>query len=182
MSNTPSKSRDEKMMRQQDQIAEMRDIQTNNGLSSLPMVQANRNPKYSIRADEAEKFVFVRCCVNNFQQKTNSMIPYERIIPIHANQFEQKIEEKMFATYHEVEIIHDPRKNAKSYSADDLKGGGVVKLDQPKQSSNNNAQLNERVKALNEKEKDLLAKQADLEAREAALKAKEEALIPSVTK
>jgi hypothetical protein len=169
-----SKSKDELLMRQADQIHTMK-VDQMNGLDKLPTVEANRNPKYQIRTDEADGYVHVRVCNKHYQSTTKSITREERILTIHKAQFQAKIDEKYFATYDEVEVIHDPRANApKTYELGQKEG--VVKLDTPNQKETGNAQLNERVKALKEKEKsltdkeaELIAKQTELEQREAKL-------------
>jgi hypothetical protein len=175
MSMTPSKSRDEKQMRQADQIAELRDLQ-GEGIDKLPTVEANRNPKYRVRADEAEKFVFVKTTIKHISTQSKEINLEERIIPIHKAQFQGKVDEMYFATFDIVEVIHDPRSNAPEVY-DILHKTGPIKLDTPKQKeSSNNVALNEKVQALKKKEADLIAKQTELEEREAALKAKEDEL------
>lgn len=172
MSTTPSKSRDEKQMRQADQIAEMRDQQAE-GMDKLPTVEANRNSKYRIREDESERFVFVKTTIKHINTQTKTINPEERIIPIHKAQFQGKVDEMYFATFDDVEVIHDPRNNAPT-TYDIAHKEGVIKLDIPKQKDNGNAALNEKVQALKKKEADLIAKQAELEEREAKLLAAEE--------
>lgn len=162
-----SKSRDEKLMIQADQIAEMRETQMN-GIDKLPTIEGNRNPKYKIRADEADRYVFVLTTIKHVSTSTKSVNLEQRIIPIHKAEFQRKIDEQYFAIYDDTEVIHDPRTNApKEY---ELKNKtSQVKLDTPLTKEQPNAQLNERVKALKAKEQELIAKQAELEEREAKL-------------
>jgi hypothetical protein len=174
MASTASKSRDEKQMIQQDQIAELRTKQSE-GIDKLPTVTANRNPKYQIREDEADRYVIVMTTIKHVSTQTKSVNEEKRMIHIHKAEFQRKIDEQYFAIYDEVEVIHDPRQNAPTVY--ELKHkDGVVKLDTPKTKETGNAQLNERVQALKTKEKflsdkeaELIAKQKELEQREAAL-------------
>jgi len=175
---TPSKSRDEKQMIQQDQIAAMREAQME-GMDRLPTVEANRNPKYKIRADEANGYVHLYVANKHYQSTTKEIQLEERIIMIHKAQFQQKIDEKYFAPYDIVEVIHDPRQNApKTYELGQKEG--QVKIAEPKPSPN--AELNERVKALKAKEQELIDKQTELEQREAKLAQLESAIPESLTK
>ena len=122
-----SLSKDQKLMKQVDQLHAMKEEQSN-GLDKLPTVAANRNPNYKVRADEAEKYVFVRTVIKHLSTATKSITEEVRTLPIHVNEFDRKIEERYFELYDVVEVIHDPRSNApKKYDLKLKKESGQIK-------------------------------------------------------
>jgi hypothetical protein len=167
-----STSRDQKMLKQQDQIDELRKKQSEVGLNQLPTVTANRNANYKVRQDEADRYVHVRTRNKHYQSATKSFQFEDRIIPIHKNEFDRKVKEDYFSGYDEVEVIHDPREGASAKYAIKTKSDGAKSSEPVKQSDN--SELNERVQALRKKEAELLAKQTEFEEREAKIGVMEE--------
>lgn len=177
---TPSKSRDEKLMLQQDKIAEMKVQQAKGG---LPMVPANRiiilqeattANITTVRQDESEKYVHVFVRMKHDDPNAKRYNLEDRVIPIHIGEFDTKVKQNYFQSYDLVEIIHDPRNNAEIL---DLQPG-KRKPAQPEarpQSGGNSQQgeINKQRAELSAKEKELIAKQDELDKREAELKAKE---------
>ncbi len=111
-----SMSRDERIVAQKDDLQDLkgRQIEAANSGEQLATIEANRNPKYSVREIEAKGFVHVRAVVRhlNFDQK--SFNDEEHIVKVHAREFDRRVSEGAFKTYDEVEVIHDPRVNAPS--------------------------------------------------------------------
>lgn len=181
MATTPSKSRDQKQMEQQDRIQEMRDEQ---GSGRLPRIEGNRSRPFlnpptkvdlTIREDEAAGYVHVFTRNKHFQPATNDFMYEDSVVSLHVGQFDAKLKEGYFQTFGEVYIIHDPRQD-KSYTQEELKPGKAV-LDAPQLNPADNkgaqqaAATRKKEKELADKEKALVAKQAELDAREAALNA-----------
>jgi len=167
MISTPSISKDQKLMRQVDQIEAMRDEQRA-GLENLETIPGNRNPKYQVRKDEADRYVFIFTRIKHVSTMTKSINNEDRIIPIHKAEFDRKVDEGYFAIYDEVSVIHDPRDGA-PMTYDIAHKEGQVNIVEPRQPRADAAQLKEQREALRLKEQELLAKQKELEEREAKL-------------
>lgn len=120
MESSKSISRDEKLMRQKDDLQDLKGRQieaaTGDG-EPLETIKANKNGKYLIRSIEAKGYVHVHTVVKHLNADQKDFLYDKRIVKIHAREFDRRVAEGAFKTYDEVEVIHDPRVNApKSYN------------------------------------------------------------------
>lgn len=165
-------TRDQKIASQKSKIEALRESQIleATGAKEPELVPANRNPKFKIRKIEADGYVHVFTRVRNLDQAQKNFINEDRIIVIHARDFDRKVNDGMFKTYDLVEVIHDPRKGApKSY---DLKPE-AVSVDKPAKSSID-PKLAERERQIEQAEAELAAREKALAEKEAAIKAAQE--------
>jgi len=176
-------TRDQKIARQSSELRALREqqIAEASGEAEPDLVPANRKPEFKIRRIEADGFVHVFTRIKNLSQDQKNFINEDRIIPIHAREFDKRVKDGAFTTYDEVEVIHDPRKNApKSYEMkpeqlDVNKAASAPKAD-GKEVARKAQQIEKEFERLSkihdsqiEREKAIAAKEAEIAAREKAL-------------
>lgn len=180
-------TRDQKIARQRSELGELREHQISvaTGESDEQYVEANRNSKFKIRAIEAAGFVHVWTRVKHLSQDQKSFVNEDRIVPIHAREFDKRVKDGAFSTYDEVEVIHDPRKGApKTYvlkpsqlSVEQAPSASTApaksqekEIERQKQQVAKEAERLEKIQDLQtEREKEIARKEAELAAREKAL-------------
>jgi len=185
--NQPSKSRDTKLMLQQDEIDALKREQAR---GTPNMVPANRtitlNPATTlnireIKEAEAEKYVhvFTRNLHNDDNAKKYNL--EDKIIAIHAGEFDTKVKQNYFQSFDLVEIIHDPRQDAVEVNLQPNKRKVEAPVARPAAQGNQSAELRKQAAELKAKEQELIDRQAAIEKKEANLAAKEAALAPEPT-
>lgn len=107
-----SLTREQKAIKQQDEIAELRaqQIAQANGEEDIALVDANLSKKHKIRAAEKDGYVHVATRIKHLNANQKDFTYEDRIIPIHAREFDRKVAEGAFNLFDECEVIHDPRK------------------------------------------------------------------------
>lgn len=108
-------SRDEKSQRQADQLRELQDAQREGNIQTRePNVKSNYlskiNPDFRVNEHEYEGYVHIFARKKHVQLATKEITNEDRVIKVHAAQFERRNAEGAFTVYDEVEIVHDPRK------------------------------------------------------------------------
>lgn len=195
-------TKDQKQARQQSELSALKQDQIAIALGEKEgeFVEGNRKPGTQIRALEAKGYVHVWTRVKHLDQGGKSFTNEDRTIKIHAREFDNRVKDGAFKTYDEVEVIHDPRKNApKEYAlkpeilgaAGDVQdkvnaatGKAQEKLDKEKAHVLKTSQIlekkigevNTKVDELNIKEGELTTKEQQLADREAELAKREAAL------
>lgn len=135
-----------------------------------PPIQAKH---LQIREDEADGYVHVFVREKHVDINSKSINNIDKVIAMHKNEFDRKVNEGYFQLYDQVEIIHDPRDESKDYTDSDLRPG-KSRIDpgplRPERKLG--ADLQKKATDLAKKEADLKSREADLAKREAALNTK----------
>lgn len=187
---TTDLTRDEKIARQASDLNALRtqQIAEANGEEETEYVEGNRNPKFKIRELEAKAYVHVWTRIRNLSQDQKSFIDEDKIVKIHAREFDKRVKDGAFKPFDEVEVIHDPRKGApKLYELKpdqvnvDAQVQGIGRSNyredlSPEQAGQAKAQIMKEAARIDAKNSQLKDREADLNSREAALKAREENL------
>lgn len=182
----PSESRDTRSMKQQDHIANLR-LEQSKG--DPAMVKANRTINLGnepttlnitqVRESEADKYVHVFTRVKHDDPTSKRYNFEDKIIQIHAGEFDMKVKQNYFQSFDLAEVIHDPREGATEMNLQPNKRKVEQPTVRPSQAQGNSvqaAELRKQAQELSAKEKELIGRQDDLEKREAEIKVKEEAL------
>ncbi len=136
-------------------LEKARQIAVANGDIPEDYVEANRNKKFKVKAKEAG-YVHLRVISRMLNAEGDDFINTEKILAIHAREFADKVKERAFIEFHEVEVIHDGRPKAPT-TYGDLKGGEVegVKLSPVANIALREKQLAAKENALSEKLEEL---------------------------
>lgn len=184
-------TRDQKMSRQTSELHNLREKQilVKAGQLDEDWAQANRtctikDPGVNVsrvRALEAQGYVHVFTRTRNLSMDQKQFINEDKIVKIHAREFDRRVKDGAFTAYDDVEVIHDPRNGAPTTYA--LKPD-QVNVDEPIKSDRKatealaketarlekvDAHLKERTLKLSQAEKDLQDREAELNKKEQEL-------------
>lgn len=180
-----SKSRDTRSMEQQDAIHSMKLEQAK---GNPVMVPANRKINLGnepttlnieeVRAGrEATDYVHVFTRVKHDDPNVKRYNFEDKIIQIHAGEFDTKVKQNYFQSFDLAEIIHDPREGAETLNLQPNKRNVEAPVQaRPSHTNVQSQELRAKAQELSAKEKELIAKQIELEVREAKLKENESKL------
>lgn len=157
-----SKSKDQRMMAQADQLADMQQKQLS---GQIGKVKANIDSSFEISEHEAEGYVHVFTRVKHVQPDKKEIMNEDRVIKVHANIFDQKVKDGMLAVYDEFRIVHDPRKEG--YKSEKI----VTTL-----TESQTIELKESIDGLQKSKVEALVKVSELEDENESLKSQLEAL------
>jgi len=187
---TTDLTKDQKNAQQVSDLNELRtqQIAEANGDEETEYVEGNRNPKFKIRELEARAYVHVWTRIRNLAPDQKSFIDEDKVVKIHAREFDKRVKDGAFKPYDEVEVVHDPRKGApihyelkpdhvnvdapvmgigkSNYQAGQLGAEDIGKA---------KSQIMKEAARIDAKNSQLKDRESDLDSREAALKAREEA-------
>lgn len=169
-------------MLQQDQID---DLKREQAKGTPNMVPANRtitlNPPTTLNINEvkeaeAEKYVhvFTRNLHDDPNAKRYNL--EDKIIAIHAGEFDTKVKQNYFQSFDLVEIIHDPREGAVEVNLQPNKRKTEQAIARPAAQLGQaaiSAELRKQATELKAKEQELIDRQTAVEKREADLATKE---------
>lgn len=163
-------SKDQKINLQQDRIHALKSAQIN---GEREMIEANINPKYKIDKQSAG-FVHILTRIKHLNPATKGYNNEDRVVKIHASEFDRRAAQGAFKTYDELEIIHDPRENRPASQE------GYLKLMKPDhvniieaQSKNVDRAVVDQAKHLAKKEDELKSIAKGLDDTKATLDQKE---------
>ncbi len=116
METTPkrSRTREEKLAQQRDDLLELKGKQIRAAAGETDAIETqkgNKDKAYVLPENEA-KYVHLKTTIKHLDEATKSIKKEDRIIKIHAREFDRRIAEGAFKTYDEVKVLHDPRANA----------------------------------------------------------------------
>lgn len=130
----------------------------------IRMIKGNKDSKHEI-AEHEKHLIHVYTNIKTVDVDTKTIHEEERIVKVHARNFDQLIKDGAFAVYDEVKVIHDPRKNApKEYNL----RPNVPASASLTAATMTDAALAAREQKLKEREKQIEERLAKLEALESA--------------
>jgi hypothetical protein len=154
-------TRDQKMSKQSSELSNLQDrqIREANNEVEVETIPGNRNPKFKIRVLEADGYVHVFARRKHLDTTGKNFVHEDRTIMIHKREFDTRVKDGAFATYDEVEIVHDPRKGAPqryNFKPDQINVDGATKKNDAVLMDTEAAkQLDERAAALDKRENEL---------------------------
>lgn len=172
-----SLSKDQKMSLQEDQLKELQEeqIQEANGTKPTEMVEANLNSKYQVKKRDSEEFVHVWTREKHAGADGKSSVNHDKVIKIRYRQFNNTVASGAFATYDEIEVIHDPRSprpEAYNLKPTQVNVGGPATT--PNLTNVSREQLEVREQAVAKQEKKLARQNDELAKRLEAIEKRQE--------
>jgi len=189
---TETKTKDQRSVDQIDKLDQLRQAQKAGEIDQVP---ANKDESILIPETEAASYVHVLVIEKHHDQAKKTYIVHKKVIPFHANIFDNLVKSGAFNLYDEARVVHDPRKKAPKYETlktqnvaeSDVKGSdgpkGQAKSADMGAINRQKVELQKAAEELNEKEGELTLKEEELSKKAddvsnaaASLKTKEEEL------